>query len=201
MKKLLFLSIILSVLLVLGACSKEDSKAPGNKELGKTTDVSGSKESVSAKEKDNELVYKVEGKKKTMVVEKKYLSATGISIKVPETHTVEEVGNQLVVSGTNELENVGLVIMLWDKPKPNSFYENIMYGFGEKIEKYESIDSKDLISKYDVALKTRNDLTKTIYLAKTNKNKPYDVKINLPLDKATPENEAKLLAILESYEY
>ena len=200
MKKLLFYTIILSVLF-LGACSKEDSKATSNEEPGKTTDVSGSKDSTSKKLEENELVYEINGEKKTIEVEKKYLSFTGTSIKVPETHKVEEDEEALSVLGINELEGSGFVIMLWDKPKPNSFYENIMYGFGEKIEKYESIDSKDLISKYDVALTTQNDLTKTIYLAKTNKNKPYDVKINLPLDKATPENEAKLLAILESYEY
>ena len=177
------------MLLVLVACNKEN--------------VVENTPTTPSEPPKNELVYQGNGETKTTTARTTQLSTTGKTIKVPEGFALIEKEIDVDVQGENELEGVNIGITLLEKPESPTIHRLKMHSLvrNDDFTEFQSDDYSDLIEKYSSAYTGQSDKHKVYYFATNKETNNYEAFLFLPLDKATPENEAILLAILQSYTY
>lgn len=198
MKKLLFLSIILSVLLVLGACNKDSGSV--------------SKEPVS-KGKDSELVIEVDGKEKTIPARVEENIGFTKEIKIPEKANIVvdkyekavivTYGNQKFMVNdreTSELMTPELELKDYKEEAKLSEPSGDVPVTEIDLNKYPSLKDK-----YDWMLVVDGTKEKEFYLVKyyekDKAKRMVTVRFFIPSSEYNEEALLQMISILDSVKY
>nr|WP_304219519.1 hypothetical protein [Fredinandcohnia onubensis] len=185
MKKLLFL--LLSLGLLLGACSNEDKEAVAEPDKEQT----GSESVIE--EKDNELTFELNGEKKTVPAKTQSLQMVANEIKVSDKfELVQDPNGGLNFLGTGSLENVGFGVREEEKLGSSAGYETQMLLVAGNEGNSEKFEHPLLTEEYVVSLQGEGSEKKAFLLIKESNEKL--LYITITMFKPIPENEDELLA-------
>lgn len=191
--KLLLLSFLLIV--VLGACSKKEEvinvSKPAKQQSIEDTEVITPEEPEKANE--NELVYEVDGEKKTVAAETKSLNMVGEEIKVSDKFELVQDPNQVLnLKGKGDLEKVTVGIREVNKIRSEKAYQLEMRAVAGSDGPFEKFEHPSLQGNYAVALQGEGEQKKGIMLVKETGNKP--VAFYIYMFKPYPANQEEVIA-------
>jgi hypothetical protein len=193
MKKLLILSL-LAMVLVLGACSKEKD---GFAEKANTTP-----KQEQVKEKTNELTYEVNGEKKTVPAEEKTVGALGKTIKLPEGFKIQEYeDHDTGITETSNTNDNGLTITFMKHSYKKIFYKDFYErADAVDIEETDKTGYPNIDKQFNYVITGTAPDSKMIDIVRNpgDKKDTISIKITIPVEKATPEMEAKILSMINS---
>jgi hypothetical protein len=177
MKKMTVFTLLVAVL-ILGACSKQGAGSVEN---------------------SNNLVYKVNGKTKSVAAETK--SDYKIEFKVPEGFNYLPDKNFFIIGGKEEDNLFGVNISVNTKGIVESHNENVYKRVMslDGAKNITKIDDEFFQSHYDFYFEADDKKGGHMYtLAKKIDNRVYAIGANIPGNKLNDETKAEVIAILKS---